>query len=206
VIIEKGKLMPCIVGQITGTTEDNQTAMDISVYQGENITASRNTLLGQIGIRDLEPRPAGECLIEVTLAIDDKGILTMTASETQNSSNKVTANLNMTTQREFSIASGVKSYESDENAKQFTPELLQMIEGTARSVKIQLLEYHARRLMLAVDDPTRKKLEPAVSKVIDLATPAETLPTVERIAEVRTLLHAAVTSAGVTPTPLWLED
>jgi hypothetical protein len=89
---------------------------------------------------------------------------------------------------------------------QFTPDVMQMIEHTARSVKIQLLEYNAKRLMLAVDDPTRKKLEPAVSKVIDLATPAKTMPTVESIVEVMDLVRDAITSAGSTPKPLWVAD
>jgi molecular chaperone DnaK len=107
--------MPCTVTQTYTTSQDNQTALSLTVYEGENTTATRNTLLGEtVAIHNLKPMPAGEASIEVTLTIDDNGILTMTARETQNSSNKVSADLNMAIQREFPIASRLKTDESDE--------------------------------------------------------------------------------------------
>ncbi len=65
------------------TIEDNQTAITISVYQGESMTASENELLDEFIFSGLPRLPAGEAKIDVTFRIDEDGILDVTVESVQ---------------------------------------------------------------------------------------------------------------------------
>jgi molecular chaperone DnaK len=57
------------------TQEDNQTAVRVKVYQGEDPVASNNTELGEMVFDRLEARPPGYHLFDVTFKLDQSGLL-----------------------------------------------------------------------------------------------------------------------------------
>src|SRR2546423_11160535 len=63
------------------TAEDNQTAVDIVVLQGERELASDNRQLARFRLEGIRPAPRGVPQIEVTFDIDAKGILHVTARD-----------------------------------------------------------------------------------------------------------------------------
>lgn len=75
VVIDRNTTIPAVAKKIFSTTQDNQTHVDIEVYQGECEDASDNTPLGQFRLRDLPPRPAGEVRVEVEFRIDADGLV-----------------------------------------------------------------------------------------------------------------------------------
>ena len=67
--------------QIFSTAEDNQTAVDIHVVQGERPLAKDNKTLGQFKLDGIAPARRGVPQIEVTFDIDANGIVNVSAKD-----------------------------------------------------------------------------------------------------------------------------
>ena len=67
--------------QIFSTAQDNQTAVDIHVLQGERPLAKDNKSLGKFQLLGILPAPRGMPQIEVTFDIDANGIVQVTAKD-----------------------------------------------------------------------------------------------------------------------------
>merc|ERR1711862_356756 len=57
------------------TTEDYQTSIDFTVYEGERAQAKKNHLLGRFVLSGLPPVRAGVPSVQLTYTIDVNGIL-----------------------------------------------------------------------------------------------------------------------------------
>jgi molecular chaperone DnaK len=80
-IIDKDSVIPCSSVKTFTTIKDNQDQVDINIFQGEYLSASENTYLGTIKIKDIPLLPQGEFKIDVTFLVDSEGILTVEATE-----------------------------------------------------------------------------------------------------------------------------
>ncbi|MGC9468207.1 MAG: molecular chaperone DnaK [Anaerolineae bacterium] len=80
-LIPRNTTVPVKKGETFTTAEDNQTAVDIKVYQGERPMAGNNMLLGQFRLDGIPPAPRGVPQIEVTFDIDANGILNVKAQD-----------------------------------------------------------------------------------------------------------------------------
>ena len=81
VLIPRNTTIPTRKTEVFTTAEDNQTAVDIKVYQGEREIAAENMLLGQFRLEGIPPAPRGVPQIEVTFDIDANGILNVSAKD-----------------------------------------------------------------------------------------------------------------------------
>ena len=72
-LIERNTTIPTKKSQIFSTAEDNQTAVDIHVVQGERQFARDNKTLGQFRLDGIPPARRGVPQIEVTFDIDANG-------------------------------------------------------------------------------------------------------------------------------------
>jgi molecular chaperone DnaK len=80
-LIERNSTIPTRKTEIFSTAEDNQSAVDIHVLQGERELARDNRTLGQFRLEGIAPAPRGLPQIEVTFDIDANGILNVTAKD-----------------------------------------------------------------------------------------------------------------------------
>jgi len=80
-LIERNTTIPAKKSQVFSTAEDNQTAVDIRVFQGEREMAQHNKLLGQFKLDGIPPAPRGVPQVEVTFDIDANGIVHVSAKE-----------------------------------------------------------------------------------------------------------------------------
>ncbi|KAG5858674.1 Hsp70 protein [Encephalitozoon hellem] len=80
-IIRRNTTIPFKETQIFSTSEDNQTDVDIKVYQGERAMAADNKYLGQIRLKNIPPLPRGVPKIEVTFESDANGMYRVTAQD-----------------------------------------------------------------------------------------------------------------------------
>ncbi|MDY6908995.1 MAG: molecular chaperone DnaK [Thermodesulfobacteriota bacterium] len=80
-LIERNTTIPCRREEIFSTAEDNQTAVDIVVLQGEREMAADNRVLGRFRLEGIRPAPRGVPQIKVTFDIDANGILNVTARD-----------------------------------------------------------------------------------------------------------------------------
>ena len=80
-LIERNTTIPTKKSQIFSTAEDNQTAVDIHVVQGERQFARDNKTLGQFRLDGIPPARRGVPQIEVTVDIDANGIVNVSAQD-----------------------------------------------------------------------------------------------------------------------------
>lgn len=80
-LIERNTTIPKTATQTFSTAEDNQSAVDVQVYQGERPMAKDNRLLGHFRLEGIEPAPRGLPQIEVTFDLDANGILNVSAKD-----------------------------------------------------------------------------------------------------------------------------
>lgn len=80
-LIERNTTIPTKKSQVFSTAEDNQTAVDIRVVQGEREFARDNKLLGQFRLDGIPAAPRGVPQIEVTFDIDANGIVHVSAKD-----------------------------------------------------------------------------------------------------------------------------
>ena len=80
-VIERNTTIPARRTETFSTAEDNQTAVDVVVLQGERELASDNRQLARFRLEGIEPAPRGVPQIEVTFDIDANGILNVSARD-----------------------------------------------------------------------------------------------------------------------------
>ena len=86
-LIDKNTTIPTEESKVFTTAVDNQTSVQIRVFQGEREIAEENELLGAFQLTGIPPAPAGTPQIEVTFSIDENGIVNVSA-EDQGSGNE----------------------------------------------------------------------------------------------------------------------
>jgi molecular chaperone DnaK len=80
-VIERNTTIPARRTETFSTAEDNQSAVDIVILQGERERAADNRVLGRFRLENIRPAPRGEPQIEVTFDVDANGILNVTARD-----------------------------------------------------------------------------------------------------------------------------
>jgi len=80
-LIDRNTTIPTKKSQVFSTADDNQSAVTISVYQGEREMAADNKHLGQFNLEGIAPAPRGVPQIEVTFDIDANGIVKVSAKD-----------------------------------------------------------------------------------------------------------------------------
>ncbi|HEY4689401.1 MAG TPA: molecular chaperone DnaK [Anaerolineae bacterium] len=80
-LIPRNTTIPYKKTEVFSTADDNQTAVDIHVLQGERPMAADNMTLGRFRLEGISPAPRGLPQIEVTFDIDANGILNVWAKD-----------------------------------------------------------------------------------------------------------------------------
>ncbi len=80
-VIERNTTIPARRTEVFSTAEDNQSAVDINVLQGERERAADNRSLGQFRLEGIRPAPRGTPQVEVSYEIDANGILNVSARD-----------------------------------------------------------------------------------------------------------------------------
>ena len=80
-VIERNTTIPARRTEVFSTADDNQSAVDIVVLQGERERAADNRVLGRFRLEGIRPAPRGAPQVEVTFDIDANGILHVSARD-----------------------------------------------------------------------------------------------------------------------------
>ncbi|KAF8683696.1 hypothetical protein HU200_044626 [Digitaria exilis] len=81
VLIPRNTTIPTKKVEVFSTCFDNQTRMDVQVYEGEMTMTKNNNLLGKFRLTDIPPSPMGVPEVNVTFEIDLNGVLHVSAKD-----------------------------------------------------------------------------------------------------------------------------
>ncbi len=120
VLIPRNTTIPVRKTEIFTTAEDNQTAVDIHVLQGERPMAADNKSLGRFRLEGIPPAPRGVPQIEVTFDIDANGILHVTARDKATGKEQkvtITATTNLTEEDIERMVREAKEHEAEDRRR-----------------------------------------------------------------------------------------
>lgn len=116
-LIERNTTIPVKKSEIFSTAEDNQTAVDIHVLQGERPMAGDNMSLGRFRLEGIPHAPRGIPQIEVTFDIDANGILKVSARDKATGKEQnvtITASTNLSKEEVDEMMNEAKQHQADD--------------------------------------------------------------------------------------------
>jgi molecular chaperone DnaK len=163
VLIERNTTIPVKKSEIFSTAEDNQTAVDIHIVQGERPMAADNMSLGRFRLDGIPPTIRGSAQIEVIFDIDANGILNVTAHDKATGREQkvtITASTNLSKDEIDRKVREAREHEADDKHQR---ELIQA-RNTADSLVYQT-EKTLRELQDKVPASDRQNIESKLSQL-----------------------------------------
>ncbi len=205
VLIPRNTTIPTRKSEVFSTAEDNQTAVDIHVLQGERPMAAQNQTLGRFRLEGIPPAPRGVPQIEVTFDIDANGILNVKALDraTQREQQiRITASTNLSKDEVERLVKDAEVHRAEDEKRR------QQIELRNRA---DTLAYQAEKTLrdaTAVSADLRSKVEAHIRELRE-ALQAEDNGQIERrmttleqsLHELATAMYAGQAAAQPTGAP-----
>ncbi|XP_072165854.1 heat shock 70 kDa protein IV-like [Diadema setosum] len=166
-IIKRNTTIPVTATEAYSTASDNQTGMDIEVYEGERALTKYNNLLGEFELTGIPPAPRGVPKIKVTFDIDANGIMNVTAKDqsTGRSNNIIiTNNRDRLSKEEIELMiNDAEKFRLHDDLQRKRNASRNKLKDYAYSVKSAVNETSAERELTACD---KEKVTKAVEKVL----------------------------------------
>ena len=156
-LVPRNTTIPVSKSQVFSTAENNQTAVDIQVLQGERPMARDNKSLGMFKLDGIAPAMRGIPQIEVTFDIDANGIVNVSAKDkATNKEQKITIT-NSSNLSEQDIDRMVKEAEAnaaDDKKKKEEAEIKNNASSMIASAERVLKDFEGK-----IDEADKSKLE-----------------------------------------------
>lgn len=140
-LIERNTTIPSKKSQVFSTAEDNQTAVDIRVVQGEREFAKDNKFLGQFRLEGLPPAPRGVPQVEVTFDIDANGILHVSAKDKATNKEQritITSSSGLSKDDISRMVNDAKEHEAEDKQARETIEKRNKLDGLILEIEKQI--------------------------------------------------------------------
>lgn len=119
-LIERNTTIPVRKTETFSTAEDNQTAVDIHVLQGERPMATDNMSLGRFRLEGIPPAPRGVPQVEVTFDIDANGIINVNAKDKATGKEQnvtITASTNLSKDEVENMVEEARQHEAEDRKR-----------------------------------------------------------------------------------------
>jgi molecular chaperone DnaK len=137
VLIPRNTTIPTKKSETFSTAADNQSSVEVKVFQGERPMAADNRLLGKFGLDGIPAAPRGVPQVEVTFDIDANGIVNVSAKD--KASNKaqhitITASSGMSEADIERMVKEAKEHEVEDKKRREAIEAKNQLESLVLSV------------------------------------------------------------------------
>jgi molecular chaperone DnaK len=178
-LIERNTTIPTRKGETFSTAADNQTSVEIKVYQGERPMAQHNRLLGVFQLANIPPAPRGVPQVEVTFDIDANGILNVTAKDKATNNEQkitITSSSGLSKDEVDKMARDAESHAGEDRKKKDEIEarnradsMVYNVEKTLREHRDKVSEDDAKAVEEALES-TKKAIQSGSVEEINAAT------------------------------------
>ncbi|MGB9605537.1 MAG: Hsp70 family protein, partial [Bryobacteraceae bacterium] len=204
VLIPRNTTIPTRKSEIFSTATDNQTSVEIKVYQGERPMAADNRLLGVFQLVGIPPAPRGVPQIEVTFDIDANGILSVSARDRATGNEQkitITTSSGLTKEEVERMAREAELHAAEDRRRREEAEarnradaMVYNIEKMLREHRSKISDADAREIEAALEE-TKKAIQQGGIDRINAATDRLTRAS-HRLAEA---MYRAAGQPGATP-------
>ncbi|OGP54525.1 MAG: molecular chaperone DnaK [Deltaproteobacteria bacterium RBG_13_52_11] len=142
-LIERNTTIPVRKSEAFSTADDNQTAVDIHVLQGEREMARDNRTLGNFRLEGIPPAPRGIPQVEVTFDIDANGILNVNAKDRATGKEQritISGSTSLAKDEIDKMVKDAEAHAADDKTRREEVEVRNQADGLAYQVERQLKE------------------------------------------------------------------
>ena len=161
-LIDRNTTIPTRKSEIFSTASENQTSVEIKVYQGERSMAADNRLLGVFQLVGIPPAPRGIPQVEVTFDIDANGILNVSAKDKATSKEQkitITSSSGLSKDEVDKIAQDAEKHAAEDRVRQQEVETRNRADAMIYSTEKTLKEHRDK-----ISDEDAKAIEAAIEK------------------------------------------
>ncbi|MDQ2774464.1 MAG: molecular chaperone DnaK [Acidobacteriota bacterium] len=162
-LIERNTTIPTRKSETFSTAADNQTSVEIKVYQGERSMARDNRMLGVFQLVGIPPAPRGIPQVEVTFDIDANGILNVVAKDRATNNEQkitITSSSGLSKDEVEKMARDAESHSADDRKKRDEIEARNRADAMVYNVEKMLKEHRDK-----ISDTDAKEVETAVENL-----------------------------------------
>jgi molecular chaperone DnaK len=161
-LIERNTTIPTRKSEVFSTAADNQTSVEIKVYQGERAMAGDNRLLGVFQLANIPPAQRGVPQVEVTFDLDANGILNVTAKDRATSNEQkitITSSSGLSKDEVEKMAKDADAHTGEDRRKKEEIDARNQADSMVYQVEKMLREHRAK-----VSDADAKEIEQAIEE------------------------------------------
>ncbi len=162
-LIERNTTIPTKKSETFSTAAENQTSVEIKVFQGERAMARDNRMLGVFQLVGIPPAPRGVPQIEVTFDIDANGILNVLAKDRATNNEQkitITSSSGLSKDEVDKMARDAESNSADDRKKKEEIEARNRADAMVYNVDKMLKEHRDK-----ISDADAKQVEAALENV-----------------------------------------